>query len=236
MAALYCPALPCPALSMPCPCPCPCPAPPRPALLCPALPLPFPSPALSCLALLMAACATLSFLPCPTNGWLRFPALPCTALPYPALPCSPTSLMSLLLFGLVTGIFLSFLKMFLGWLIDCMMFNAFFSCIFKLYLGSQCNYHCFPGVFTSSPHSILSKPLAAFPHNHCRINGQWGERGINPVRINPQKYYFGRAEGRTSDLMFSSFVRYRLRYWGSARCFRNLHSKGLHTSGPYGNC
>ena len=64
-----------------------------------------------------------------------------------------------------------------------MVFNAFFSCIFKLYLGSQCNYHCFPGVFTSSPHSILSKPLAAFPYNYCRINGQWVERGINPVRI-----------------------------------------------------
>ena len=30
--------------------------------------------------------------------------------------------------------------------------------------------------FNSTPHSILSKPMAAFPHNHCQNNGQRWER------------------------------------------------------------
>ena len=48
-----------------------------------------------------------------------------------------------------------------------------FSTEFQLYRGGQCTYPCSPGVLlTSTPHSILSKPLAAFPHNHCRNNGQ----------------------------------------------------------------
>ena len=52
-----------------------------------------------------------------------------------------------------------------------------FSTVFQLYCCSQCTYPCFPGVLlTSSPHNILSKPLAAFPHNHCRNNGQRWER------------------------------------------------------------
>ena len=33
--------------------------------------------------------------------------------------------------------------------------------------------HAFLEFFlTSTPHNILSKPLAAFPYNHCRNNGQ----------------------------------------------------------------
>ena len=49
-----------------------------------------------------------------------------------------------------------------------------FSTVFQLYHGGQCTYPCFPEVlFTSTPHNILSKPLASFPHNHCRINGLW---------------------------------------------------------------
>ena len=31
-------------------------------------------------------------------------------------------------------------------------------------------------LLTSTPHNILSKPLAVFPHNHCRNNGQRWER------------------------------------------------------------
>ena len=32
----------------------------------------------------------------------------------------------------------------------------------------QCTYPCFPGILlTSTPHNILSMPLAAFPHNNC---------------------------------------------------------------------
>ena len=52
-----------------------------------------------------------------------------------------------------------------------------FSAVFQLYHGGQCTYLCFPGVLlTSIPHNILSKPPAAFPHNHCRNNGQRWER------------------------------------------------------------
>ena len=68
-----------------------------------------------------------------------------------------------------------------------------FSTVFQLYCGGQCTYPCFPGVvLTSTPHNILSKPLAAFPHNHCRNNGR-GERGMNPVSmpiVNPRKEYW----------------------------------------------
>ena len=51
----------------------------------------------------------------------------------------------------------------------------------------------------STPHNILSKPQAAFPHNHCRIMGG-GERGINPVTmniINPRKEYWPSREPAT---------------------------------------
>ena len=55
---------------------------------------------------------------------------------------------------------------------------------FQLYCGGQCIYPCFPGVLlTSTPHNILSKPLAAFPLNSR-------ESGMNPVAmtiINPGK-------------------------------------------------
>ena len=43
-----------------------------------------------------------------------------------------------------------------------------FSTVFQLYRGGQSIYPCFPRVLlTSTPHNILSKPLAASPHNHC---------------------------------------------------------------------
>ena len=51
-----------------------------------------------------------------------------------------------------------------------------FSTVFQLYRGGHCTYQCFPGVILSSPHNILSKPLAAFPHNHYGNNGQRWER------------------------------------------------------------
>ena len=61
------------------------------------------------------------------------------------------------------------------WLIEwCLML---FSTVFQLFCGSQFIYPCFPGVLlTSIPHNVLSKPLAAFPHNHCWNNGQQWER------------------------------------------------------------
>ena len=52
-----------------------------------------------------------------------------------------------------------------------------FSRVFQFYHGSQCICLCFPGVLlTSTPHNILSKPLAAFPLNHCQNKGQQWER------------------------------------------------------------
>ena len=48
-----------------------------------------------------------------------------------------------------------------------------FSIVFQLYYGGQCTNACFPGVLlTSIPHNSISKLLTAFPHNHCRNNGQ----------------------------------------------------------------
>ena len=47
------------------------------------------------------------------------------------------------------------------------------STVFHLYCGSQCTYPCFPVVLlTSTTHNILSKLLAAFPHDHSQNNGQ----------------------------------------------------------------
>ena len=64
------------------------------------------------------------------------------------------------------------LKQFI-WLIDCMVFSK----LFQLYRGGQYIYLCFPGVIlTSTLRTILSKPLAAFPHNHCRNNWQRWQR------------------------------------------------------------
>ena len=52
-----------------------------------------------------------------------------------------------------------------------------FSTVFQLYHDSQCTYPCFSGLLlTSNPYNILSKSLAAFPHNRCQNNGQWLER------------------------------------------------------------
>ena len=52
-----------------------------------------------------------------------------------------------------------------------------FSTVFQLYCGGQCTYSCFPRILlTSTPHNILSKPLANFPHNHCRNKGQRREK------------------------------------------------------------
>ena len=71
--------------------------------------------------------------------------------------------------------------------------KTLFSTVFQLYHGSPCTYPCFPGVLLpSTPHNILSKPLAAFP---CTIfkTMDSGESGMNPVAItiiNPQREYW----------------------------------------------
>ena len=60
-------------------------------------------------------------------------------------------------------------------LIGCMVFKAVFNSI-SVVSRRQWTYPCFPGaILTSTPNNILSKPLAAFPHNHCLNNGQLWE-------------------------------------------------------------
>ena len=64
---------------------------------------------------------------------------------------------------------------------------------FQLYCCGQCTYPCFSGILlTSTWHNILSKPLAAFPHNHCQNNRQRWERNEScPMTIiNHQKEYW----------------------------------------------
>ena len=55
------------------------------------------------------------------------------------------------------------------WIVWCITQLQFFSYI----LAGSALIHAFLNFFlTSTPHNILSKVLAAFPHNHCRNNGQ----------------------------------------------------------------
>ena len=57
-----------------------------------------------------------------------------------------------------------------------MVFNAVFNGE-SVISQCQCTCPCFPGsLVTNTNHNILSKPLAAFPHNLCRNTGQRRER------------------------------------------------------------
>ena len=62
-----------------------------------------------------------------------------------------------------------------------------------LYHGGQCTYPCFPGILlTVTPHSILSKPLAAFPQTIAETMDS-NERGMNLLAmtiISPRKEYW----------------------------------------------
>ena len=71
-----------------------------------------------------------------------------------------------------------------------------FSTVFQLYHGSQCTYPCFSGV-SSTRHNILSMPLAAFPLNHCRNNGQWWQR--NESCCNDLSSILRKYNGRARD-------------------------------------
>ena len=102
-----------------------------------------------------------------------------------------------------------------GHAVCCMVFNALFLTLFQLYRGGQCTYPCFPGIiFTSILHNILSQPLVAFLHNHCRNNGQRLERTESCRNDYHQSWKRIMIEpgDRTSDLLFLSLVRYRLIY------------------------
>ena len=67
-----------------------------------------------------------------------------------------------------------------------------FSTLFQLYHGGQCTNPCFPRILlNSTPHNILSKPLASFPHYHCCNNGQrWEMNPVTMTIINPGKKYW----------------------------------------------
>ena len=98
-------------------------------------------------------------------------------------------------------------------MIGCMMFNAVSNSISVI---SRWPVHLstllWSSFLTSIPHNILFKPLAAFPRNHCRNNGQRWER--NKLLLQWQSSILGknigRAGYRTSDLLFSRLQRYQL--------------------------
>ena len=72
--------------------------------------------------------------------------------------------------------------------------------------------------FTSTSHNILSKPLAAFPHNHCQNNRQpceGNESCCNMTIINAQtEYWPSREMKQRPPLLKSATLTTEL--WGSA--------------------
>ena len=104
------------------------------------------------------------------------------------------------------------------WSINRMVLNAV-STLFQLYRGDQGTHPCIPTVLlTSTPHNILSKPLAAFPQNHRRNNGQGWERNESCRNDYHQSSERILAEPKvqTSDLLFWSLRRHRPSYRGKA--------------------
>ena len=98
-----------------------------------------------------------------------------------------------------------------------MVFNTV-STVFQLYCGGKCTYPCFPGVLlTSTPHNILSKPLAAF-HLTIVETKDNSERGMNPVAmriVNPRKEYWpSRGSNQRPPVLKSATLLTEL--WGSA--------------------
>ena len=98
-----------------------------------------------------------------------------------------------------------------------------FSTVLKLYITvASTSIHAFL-------HNILSKPLADFPHDHCRKNGQWRERYESC--LNDLSSILGknidRAGDWTSDLLFSSLRHYRLSYMYWARLESNITTDWL---------
>ena len=93
-----------------------------------------------------------------------------------------------------------------------------FSTVFQLYHSSQCTYPCFPGVLlTNTPDNILSKPMAAFPQNHCRNYRQPWERNESWCTIiNHQKEYWP-SWGSNQQLPILRSTTLRTEICGSAR-------------------
>ena len=108
------------------------------------------------------------------------------------------------------------------WLIE--WFLSSFSTLFHLYCGSQCIYPCFPGVLlTSTLHNIPFKPLAVFPHNHCLNYGssKKEKKTISDYHQSSDRK-MAEPEVRTSNLLWSTLLRYWLRYGSSAHSVRSF--------------
>ena len=93
-----------------------------------------------------------------------------------------------------------------------------FATVFQLYRGGQCTYPSFSGVLfsTSTPHSILSKPSAGFPHNHCRNCGERGTNSVAMTIINPWKEYWP-SWGSNQRPPVLKFATLPTELWGSTR-------------------
>ena len=94
-----------------------------------------------------------------------------------------------------------------------------FSTVFQLYCSGQCTYPCLPGVpLTSTPDNILSKPLATFPHNHCRNSEQryGGYESCGNDDHQSSEKNIGQAgnQNQQPPLLKSAMLRTEL--WGSA--------------------
>ena len=104
-----------------------------------------------------------------------------------------------------------------------------FSMLFQLYCRGQCTYPCFSGIlFTSTLHNMLSKPLAAFPYNHCQNNREWQERNESSHNDYNQSMErtLAKPGDRTSDL-FSATLMLLTELWSSAKDKMYLISQWL---------
>ena len=112
-------------------------------------------------------------------------------------------------------------KAFYNRLIDCMVFNNIFISISVILRQPVCT------PVHALNHYFLSKLLAAFSHSHCRNNGQTRMNPVAMTIINSRTHYWP-SRYRTSNLLFSCPVGYRLNYGGSAfykRVLKKFYSR-----------
>ena len=88
------------------------------------------------------------------------------------------------------------------WLIDWLIVWRFN--ITSVISRQHRTYPYFPGFlfYISATYNILSKPMAAFPHNHRRNNGQQWERNRYDYHLSSERILV-EPINRTSDLLFA---------------------------------
>ena len=101
-------------------------------------------------------------------------------------------------------------------LIDFILFNTVFNTFsFILWQSVHLSMLSLSSLIIT-PHNVLAKPLAAFPHSHCRNNSS--ERGMNSVTvtiISPRKEYWrSRGSNQRPPVFMSAMLPTEL--WGSA--------------------